>query len=177
MKELLSRLTTAQTIATILSGLLIGAFGIVFAYWEFSDKMVQRQEAQRTNENIEQSETIALMVRAMWMNDLQKLKDSIQVDHSFLMEQAYKKDSVLVIVLPRIMQQVNEILRSVQASEAEKSISQSQSKDEKTDQIWKYLRDRDIADSLYLRDQAIMKELRSINKQLFNSPKFGDRAK
>ena len=178
MKDLLAKLTTAQMIATILSGLLIGAFGIVYAYWEFSDRMVQRQETQREKENVEQSETIALMVRAMWVNDLRSLKDSIHVDHVFLMEQAYKKDSVLLIVLPRVMESVERTSRTVKAWDLKWAVVEGDnSKQEIKEMLRYYLQESKYQDSIYQKDAAIMRELRAINRILTQDPKAGDRAK
>ena len=168
MKTLIEKLTPIQTLSAIIIGLVTGAFGLIYAYWQFSDQLAERQRVERERENEEQANATAIMVRAMWVNDLKALKDSINADHSRLMQSNYRKDSLLLIVIPRMLDQVRESTNTVKRIEAKMETAQ---KDD-VNPIWEYLKEKEARDSIASRDAAIMRELRRINLLLMHRAKF-----
>lgn len=125
------------------------------------------------SENRAYMDTVTSQVTENIKDHLSEFKASITVDHNRLMESNYKKDSLLLIVLPRVLQQVKE---STQNTKQLKAMVDSQNST-KMQPIWEYIILKERQDSIMNRDNEIMRELRSINKQLMVRPKMGDRAK
>lgn len=157
------------SVAAAIGGLGIGAF---FLEARHSVQSAEIKELIKS-ENAKYSEQIEQNVTHNIQNHLKEFRDSINADHARLMQSNYQKDSLLLIVMPRMLEQVKEATNTAKRIEAQ--VNQSDTTD--TNKIWQYLKAREERDSILSRDAQIMRELRSINNQLLLRPKFGDRIK
>ena len=166
--DITDRLLKWGSVLTVFAGLGIGT-------WLLEAKhSIQSEEIKQLiqDENAKYSEQIEQNVTQNIQSHLRQFRDSINTDHRQLMQSNFRKDSLLLIVIPRMLEQVKD------ATNTTKRIESTLLSQEKNDlqPVWEYLRQRDERDSILSRDAAIMRELRSINRQLMNVPKY-DRMK
>jgi len=167
--DITDKLLKWGSVLTMFAGLGIGTWLLEAKHSIQSDEIKEliQSENAKYSEQIEQNVTYNIQ------RSLKQFRDSINTDHSRLMESNFKKDSLLLIVIPRMLEQTKDATNTV------KRIESTITSQEKNDlqPIYEYLRQRDERDSILSRDAAIMKELRAINRQLMNQPKYGDRIK
>lgn len=166
--DITDKLLKWGSVLTMFAGLGIGTWLLEARHSIQSDEIKQLIQ----DENAKYSEQIEQNVTQNIQSHLRQFRDSINTDHRQLMESNFRKDSLLLIVIPRMLEQVKD------ATNTTKRIESTLLSQEKNDlePIYQYLRQRDERDSILSRDAAIMRELRSINRQLMNAPKY-DRLK
>ena len=166
--DLADKVSKWVTIAVMVSGLGIGAFILEARHSIQSEEIKQLIQ----DENQQHTKIITETVIQVLRQDLQLFRDSISQDHDRLMNANFRKDSLLLIVIPRMLEQTKDATNTVKRIE---STILSQEKND-LQPIYEYLRQRDERDSILSRDAAIMRELRAINRQLMQQPKY-DRVK
>ena len=166
--DITDRLLKWGSVLTVFAGLGIGTWLLEARHSIQSNEIKQLIQ----DENAKYSEQIEQNVTQNIQSHLRQFRDSINTDHRQLMQSNFRKDSLLLIVIPRMLEQVKD------ATNTTKRIESTLLSQEKNDlqPVWEYLRKRDERDSILSRDAQIMMQLRSINRQLMNAPKY-DRMK
>lgn len=177
LEKLIAKITPVQVFLSIVSGLIIGAMGIVYATWEFNDRSEARQEKKREKEKEEDALATASMVRLMWVEDLKQLKDSINTNDRLklnaILESLAHSDSLISIVLPKVVSVASSA--NDRSKRAEAMVLAGQDEQDFENRIWQYLAEKDRIDSVRAKEAEIMRILREINKRQIGEYKFQDR--
>lgn len=170
------------------TAILLGVVGAFYIAWEFSDRWQERaavQEKRSAREReIDNEQTAAYFNKfaAAHMDELMRKYDT-KID--ILVHENIKKDSILLLILPKMTTEISRVGSDVEKVNQKFSILLSeQPVSEKLD-IVKMFNQRDSIINAQARrdsiDLVLLREIRKINKMLLRNntqqPKFGDRAK
>lgn len=174
-------LTSWKAMLTLISGIVALGLGIRYAFWEYSDKLEERRqritEAQREQDNLEQ----AYLLRKILKSDLDSLTASFSRTNEIILEQSIKKDSMLLVVVPVLMQRISQTSLNVEKLHHKFDLLMDKETDVDKAYFLQILNTRDSIAIAQARkdsmDALMMREIRRISRHLLNPrPKYGDRS-
>lgn len=170
------------------TAILLGVVGAFYIAWEFSDRWQERaavQEKRSADEREIDNEQTAMYFNKFASAHMDELMKKYDAKIDVLIQENIKKDSILLLILPKMTTEISRMRSDVEKVNQKFSILLSeQPVSEKLD-IVKMFNQRDSIISNQERrdslDLVMIREIRNINKELLRDreqqPKFGDRAK